>query len=225
MFSRSPKFQRLSELIHLSKNTEQLDDLPEKLETIVESFNSSGIHPQFRTDIFDVLNAAAEISTLLARPTYNARTAVSTTTKLLAILGRILVHLETERPAFSGFGILLASTKSLYPATYTTEEEAYKVLDQLQRMGTAQHCEVIPIKITSDLALRPTLPSISTTLQIEDGGASDFELETDQSSSSNPPIPTGVLPADRPAVFGGPVGDAFVKQFNEARKQAEKEQP
>lgn len=209
MFTKAKPFQRLQEMIHLSKTAENLDDLPDRLEKVIESFNSNQIHPQFRTDLYEVLNSATSMAEALANSSYDARAAVKIAVQTISVIGRVIVHLECERPAFQGWGILFTTDRRMYPSSFNTEEEAYKVLDHLG--GNA--AEVIPIRITSDFAVRPTLATIPV--------REAFETDTGpagETTEAEDPLPAAVLPQSTKA-FGGPVGEDFVKRFHEAQKQ------
>lgn len=212
MFAKKNLFDKLSEVIHLSRNTESLDDLPDRLERIVQAYSSQAIHPQFRTDIFEILNASAHVAEALGNHTYNAQDAVRKCTSMLSILARLIAHLECERPAVLGFGIMMQPGKELYPGTWSTEDEAAKVIGYLQKDRSAIHYEVVPIRIISDFTSQPMLPQPThdpelDPIQAEAEPEESFPqvVAERQGSPITPPVPAS----------------DFVRQFNHQLKLGE----
>lgn len=153
--SRQTKtISRLRSALTTSRSAESLRDLPERLATIIQHFDALTVHPDFRQDIFNVLDAATSMAESLMDETYPADHAVAQITGVMQVLPRLIDHLM-KRPMMQGFSILNPSNGSIYPQVHSTEVEANASLEHLQKMGAARGCIVVPVKVNSMHAIQP----------------------------------------------------------------------
>jgi hypothetical protein len=152
--STSKRISKLRTALAGSRSAESLRDLPERLALIIERYDSLTVNPDYRADVFTVLDAAASLAESLMEDTYPAEYAMSRITQTMAVLPRVINHLMT-RPQTSGFSILNPSNGTVFPQVHTTEQEANASLDALQGMGAAKNCIVVPVKVSSMHAIQP----------------------------------------------------------------------
>src|SRR5262245_58725718 len=205
MFQRLPAkpLNRLRAAIALSRSSESLRDIPDRLARIIERFNSSSVNPEYRADIFQIIEAAISMSESMVDDTYDAQEAIAQISSVMTILPRVINHLTT-RPTTTGFSIMNPATSSIYPQIYSTEGEAIKALDALQQMGAARHCIAVPVKVHSTHAIQPRQPRVPVR---------EFDPET---------LPTGILPPGPPTPMGpgGAVPDFAWEEMPEKRQEA-----
>lgn len=153
--SRQAKtISRLRTALTSSRSAESLRDLPDRLATIIQHFDHLTVHPDFRQDIFNVLDASTSMAEALMDETYPAEHAVAQVTGIMQTLPRLLDHLM-KRPTMMGFSILNPSNGSIYPQVHSTEIEANASLEHLQKMGAARGCIVVPVRVNSMHAIQP----------------------------------------------------------------------
>jgi len=152
--SQRSQMSKLRTVLSLSRNAEALRDLPERLTEIIDRYDTANMNPEYRTDIFTILDSAVAMAEALLDETYDASVAIQQVTAVMSTLPRVINHLST-RPTTMGFSILNPANATVYPQVYSTEGEAHKNLESLQHMGAARHCLVIPVKVHSQYAIQP----------------------------------------------------------------------
>ncbi len=143
---------RLREAMLMSRVSENLLDVPDKFANLFELFASPHIHPRFREDIHRVLSGAVDLGLAMANPSYPATLASEAIANQMTILARLLGSLS-ERPTSDGFAVMLPSSRQLVGA-FTTREEANRHSKLLCELG-GKTCEVVPVQITSTIAVQP----------------------------------------------------------------------
>ena len=143
----------LRSAIHMSRASEDLDSLPDRFATVIDRFEALDIDPNFRADIFHVLNGACDVALSMVDKTFPVEQANNAISKQLAILSRTILYLQS-RPASSGFSILLPERGQLV-GHYSTREEAEEQLKRYQSLGISRDCQVVPTKVLSLHAVQP----------------------------------------------------------------------
>lgn len=133
------------------------EDLPQKLEAILQGLDSEDLAPSFRSDIYDLLQGTTELCFTLSHKTYDSRKAAGHCGSLHAVLARLMLHLMM-RPTNQAFGILFPRTGTLHEDIYASEEEANSKLEGLQRIGLREAGEVVQVAITSSKLSQPKAP-------------------------------------------------------------------
>jgi hypothetical protein len=121
---------------------------------LITAFENIGVHPDYRADVFNILNTATNLGAALLDQTYPVEEAMKEVTNLMAILPRMIHHLN-NRPTTSGFAIMLPATQDIFPQIYSTETEATEQLRRLQSLGAGKAALVVPVQITSSHVVRP----------------------------------------------------------------------
>lgn len=169
----------LRDIIAMSKTGEVLHHIPERLASIIERYDNIAIDPNFRQDIYNVLSSSIDLAETLVDPTFPAEQASQQISQQMQILSRFLLHLN-QRPNRVGYSILIPKTQTLI-GQYGTVEEAESQLANLSALGAIQHSMVVPVKITSQHVVQPTL--------------SNTVRHTGRGATLHGPLPPGIIPS------------------------------
>lgn len=156
MFTKRPKqaISRLRTAIALSRSSESLRDLPDRLANIITYYETASVNPEYRADVFAILNFAVVAAESMMDETYDAQDALTQVAAVMQVLPRVIIHLN-DRPTSKGHSILNPTNNTIYPQVHSTEGEALQNLESLQAMGAAKHCLVVPVKVISQHAVQP----------------------------------------------------------------------
>lgn len=176
----------LREALHLSSASESLDDLPERFARIISQYENLNVHPQFRQDVFNVLNGGADIALAMVDETFPVEQASAVISAQLAILSRVLLHLQS-RPALNGWSIMHPGPAPQLFGHFSTRVEAEQQLSRYCSVGVSQNCVVVPTKVLSLHAIQPAMQRLEV----------PKSLEPKSPEPELAPIPTGIIPNTR----------------------------
>lgn len=143
----------LRELLSMARSSETLQAIPESLANVIARYDNLDIQPEFRQDIYNILTNSILLAESLVDDTISVEDANAAAADQLAIIARLIMYLQT-RPTKTGFSILIPSSKSLV-GQFNTREEAEHQIEILRSMGSNADCRVVPIKISSLVAVQP----------------------------------------------------------------------
>ena len=179
---------RFRDVLQFSDRLDRFKGLPDRLADLFEKYDSQTCHPQYREDVYNILIRSIELAEILVDEEHSAPHSITKATSLLGTLSNIINHLD-NRPTLKGYSILFPLTRSLHEGVYTTHQEANRKLESLHQLGITQDCKVVPVRITSDLVVRPDPPprQIAEALTSIERDSADQQLEKELNHVPEPP--------------------------------------
>lgn len=191
----NPTFDKLRSILRFSSNLETFSDLPDRLAALFEAFDSTNCHPGYRDDIYNILISSLELAEALVQESQHGPETIARATQTIRTITNIINHLES-RPALKGYAILFPLTRTIHEGVYTTHQEANRKLESLHKLGVAQDCQVVPVRVSCDISLRPEPAPVAIAQSITEAEreAADHQLEKElPHDPTSTPAPFGPL--------------------------------
>jgi hypothetical protein len=154
-FKRREPMKTIRDVIGMSRNSEILETVPDRLANVIAKYNDLEIDPHFRHDVYNVLNGAVDIAEALVDPTFPVEHAGEQISRMLEVLSRANRYLQT-RPSKMGFSVLIPDADPpQLSGHFTTRQEAESYMDTICALGGSKNCMVVPVKILSQHAVQP----------------------------------------------------------------------
>jgi hypothetical protein len=171
-------FDKLRSVLRFSENLEAFASLPDRLATLFEQYDSSNYHLGYRDDIYNILVSSLELAEALVQESQHGPETIARATHTIRIITNIINHLES-RPALKGYAILFPLTRTIHEGVYATHQEANRKLESLHKLGIAQECQVVPVRVSCDVSLRPEPAPVAIAQSINEieREAADKQLE------------------------------------------------
>lgn len=161
-------------VLNLSEASDGLRRMPERLAEVLRAFDNRQLDPNFRRNIYEVLNGSVEIAQALASPTFPIDPVITRISQQLYILSTILNYLNTT-PENTGYA-LFSPSKGKLTGHYTTELEAKQVLAGYRAMGMSSDCEVVPTRIKALYQSQPYASPLLERVQFGPSGEADVQV-------------------------------------------------
>lgn len=156
MFSRKQKREptsALRALLNATARSENILSIPDRLAAVIQAYDQIDVDPQYREDIFNVLQSSILLAETLVDNSFSSETACEQIADQIEILSRALRYIQ-RRPVNRGFSILLPRSRTLV-GQFSTEAEANSHIKILQALGAAVDAKVVPVTIRCEEAIQP----------------------------------------------------------------------
>jgi hypothetical protein len=174
--------ETLRSMLGRLNRSEDMDRLPAKLAALINTYdNAEEIHPQFRLDMFKMIEAAIEMASLMAESEYDAIVVQRQGFQILGLVPTFIQIAEKSQLSRTAYAIQNKASRVTLPNIYNSEEEAKLALKGLAAMMDVALIEIIPIKVSLASGAPPKAPQLSSP---NAGGASPIPHTTP------PPMPS-----------------------------------
>ena len=151
--SPTARVENLRTIVDTIRTSKRLDNLPDTIAEVLNLYDNSSVDAQLRNDVQELLTGTVEISQILLNPAFSVDDALLLISEQQRIFAKVLRYLA-QRPQKIGYSILSCKNNSLL-GHFGTKEEAHGQLAMLQQAGHCPNSLVVPVKITSQFAIRP----------------------------------------------------------------------
>lgn len=178
-FRSRDRMNTLRDAIHMSRSSEVLASIPDRLADVIARYDALPLDPTFRHDVYLILAGSLDVAEAVVDQTFSVETATEQIGRQMEVLARLITYMS-KRPSRTGYTILIPASHKLI-GQFGTEAEAESQLENLQTLGTAHDAIVVPCKILSQHVVQPRAPLTTT--------APPPEVEALEDPPFSPPAP------------------------------------
>lgn len=192
----------LKGMLNRAATSENMDRLPARLAALINTYDGASVHPQFRLDMFKMLESAIDLASLMAEPEYDAVAAQRHGFAIISLIPGFIKQAENSQMAKTAYAIQNKANRATLAYVFSTEEEAKIHLNGLTVAGIDTSIfEVIPIRVslmTGAPPLQIAPPKIPTTSPFPPVNPPSALKQAMENVDKNPPFEQAPLTTTKP---------------------------